>query len=120
MIGDQLEDVLQGLRDEGVDATVAEDSLGSFGLDTSADELVVRSTLAACAEEQVEARPGHVTFGSDASKLARIGKIPSIVLGPGSIRQAHADEEWVTTPDLVKASRIYAAAARNFGAAPRS
>lgn len=118
MIYDEIENVLRGLQEEGIDATVAEDSLRSVGLDTSPNELVVRSALAACASERSDASPGHVTFGSDASKLARIGGIPSVVLGPGSIRQAHSDDEWVAIMDLVTASRIYAGAARNFGAAP--
>lgn len=50
--------------------------------------------------------PIGVPFGSDASKFAAIG-IPSVILGPGSIDQAHAAVEFVDCREVVVASEVY-------------
>jgi acetylornithine deacetylase len=34
---------------------------------------------------------------------------PSIICGPGSIAQAHTDDEWVLIDQIPKAARFYAA-----------
>jgi acetylornithine deacetylase/succinyl-diaminopimelate desuccinylase family protein len=47
-----------------------------------------------------------VPFGSDASKFARAG-IPGIILGPGSIEQAHTADEYVALEDVEKAFVVY-------------
>ncbi len=33
---------------------------------------------------------------------------PSVIIGPGSLNQAHTADEWVDTAELVKAARLYA------------
>jgi acetylornithine deacetylase len=50
--------------------------------------------------------PAGVPFGSDASKLARLG-IPSIIFGPGSIDQAHAAIEYVETAQVLEAAAFF-------------
>ena len=50
-----------------------------------------------------------VPFGSDASKLSNQG-IPSLVIGPGNIDQAHASVEYVEVAEVEKACAFY----RNF------
>jgi len=50
--------------------------------------------------------PVGVPYGSDASKLSRAG-IPSIVVGPGSIDQAHTAEEWVDLGQVERAFEFY-------------
>jgi acetylornithine deacetylase len=52
---------------------------------------------------------GGVPFGSDASKLSRQG-IPSLIIGPGSIDQAHAAVEFVEIAEVERAVTFY----RNF------
>jgi acetylornithine deacetylase/succinyl-diaminopimelate desuccinylase-like protein len=47
-----------------------------------------------------------VPFGSDASKLSAVG-IPSIILGPGSIEQAHTADEFVEIEQVEKAFVAY-------------
>ena len=54
-----------------------------------------------------------VPFGSDASKLTRIG-IPAIVLGPGSIDQAHTADEYVPVDELLAAANVYEGIIRQF------
>ncbi len=55
---------------------------------------------------RVYGRPCEVPFGSDASKLSRAG-IPSIILGPGSIEQAHTVHEFVEIEQVEKAFVAY-------------
>ena len=46
-----------------------------------------------------------VNYGTDASKTARAG-IPSIVFGPGSIRQAHSADEYIEIQQVEAAAAI--------------
>ncbi len=50
--------------------------------------------------------PCGVPFGSDASKLSRVG-VPAIVFGPGSIDQAHAADEFVPVDEVLQATEFY-------------
>jgi acetylornithine deacetylase/succinyl-diaminopimelate desuccinylase len=64
---------------------------------------------------------GHVpstigmTYTTDARFVRNQGHIPAIVLGPGSIAQAHGIDEWVEISQLVDATAIYAEIYRSFG-----
>ena len=49
---------------------------------------------------------GGVTYGTDASTLAEVG-IPSVVLGPGHIAQAHTSDEWLELAQLERAVEVY-------------
>jgi acetylornithine deacetylase len=53
-----------------------------------------------------DAAPIGVPFCSDASKFGAIG-IPSMILGPGSIDQAHAAVEFVDCQQVVAAAEVY-------------
>ncbi len=46
-----------------------------------------------------------VPYGTDAPCFSSLG-IPTVVFGPGSIRQAHTDEEWVPLDEVRQASEI--------------
>lgn len=55
----------------------------------------------------VGARKIHgVPYGTHASRFAQAG-IPSVVLGPGDIAQAHTKDEWIEASQLDQASDIY-------------
>ena len=54
-----------------------------------------------------------VSYGTDASKLARAG-IPSVVFGPGSIRQAHSADEWIELRQVEEAATILVRTIRAF------
>jgi len=60
---------------------------------------VVRATGSAC--ELV-----GVPYGTDAPAIAACG-IPTIVFGPGSIDQAHTDDEWLDLEELSRAVEIF-------------
>jgi acetylornithine deacetylase/succinyl-diaminopimelate desuccinylase family protein len=44
----------------------------------------------------------------DMSYLVNEAGVPSIILGPGGLEQAHAVDEWVSVAELVAAAKIYA------------
>jgi len=46
-----------------------------------------------------------VPYGTNASRYAAAG-VPSVVFGPGSIRQAHTKDEWVPVDELRQAANI--------------
>jgi acetylornithine deacetylase len=54
--------------------------------------------------------------GTDASKFARAG-VPAVVLGPGSLDQAHTDDEWIELDEIARAAEIYVELCRELTAA---
>ena len=55
-----------------------------------------------------------VPYGTDAGPLAAAG-IPSIVLGPGDIAQAHTEDEWIEIEQLERAVDVYEGLAHDLG-----
>lgn len=47
-----------------------------------------------------------VAYGTNASRIAETG-VPAVVFGPGSIAQAHTDEEWIDLNELEQAAEVY-------------
>ncbi|MEO6787186.1 MAG: M20 family metallopeptidase [Chthoniobacteraceae bacterium] len=78
-------------------------------LETAADSAPAKLASAVLTEMGLDGTPGGVPFGSDASKLSRQG-IPSLIIGPGSIDQAHAAVEFVEVAEVARALTFY----RNF------
>ena len=75
-----------------------EEILDYPALDTEADAPIV--TLA----KSLAGRNDHakVAFGTEASLFASMADIPSVVIGPGSIAQAHTPDEFVEMAELEK------------------
>ncbi len=82
-------------------------------LETPADSAPAQLASAVLAEMGLEATPGGVPFGSDASKLSRAG-IPSLIVGPGCIDQAHAADEFVDITEVERAVTFYHEFIRRF------
>jgi acetylornithine deacetylase/succinyl-diaminopimelate desuccinylase-like protein len=82
-------------------------------METATDAHIVQVVSAVLDRMNLDAQPAGVPFGSDASKLSRIG-IPSIVFGPGSIDQAHTADEFVAIDAVITATQIYKEIIRNF------
>ena len=89
-----------------LDAYMEPPMLVDHPLETSAEAAPARLASAMLAEMGLDATPCGVPFGSDASKLSRQG-IPSIVIGPGSIDQAHAAVEYVEIDEVERAVEFY-------------
>ena len=47
---------------------------------------------------------GKVSFGTEASLFVSIADIPTVVIGPGSIEQAHKPDEFVEIAELAKSA----------------
>ncbi|PYI50879.1 M20 family metallopeptidase [Paenibacillus flagellatus] len=102
------------LAPEGVKLTV-ERLLLDWALDTPHDAAIVRAAQAAAAAIGLDDNLRGVTYGCDASKLQELKGIPSIVYGPGSIAQAHTNDEWVPVSDVERAAEFYWRLAQTFG-----
>lgn len=102
----QLIDTLKA-QHSGFDAYMEDPPLlVDEALDTPPDAGVVRIAQQVLAASGLNADILGVPFGSDASKLSRIG-IPTIVFGPGCIDQAHAADEYVEIDQVRTAQRFY-------------
>jgi acetylornithine deacetylase/succinyl-diaminopimelate desuccinylase-like protein len=83
---------------------------------TDAAEAAGDSAIAAVCREAVRAETGSeppdhgVTGITDARFYINDAKIPTVILGPGSLSVAHTANEWVELADLVTAARVYARA----------
>jgi acetylornithine deacetylase len=71
---------------------------GFPGLDTAPDAKIV--TLA----KRMAGRNDHakVAFGAEAGLFDEIAGIPSVIVGPGAIAQAHQSDEWIAISELEK------------------
>ena len=81
---------------------------------TDAAEAASDTRIADLARSAVEAergvRPSDVGFSgiTDARFYINDARIPTVILGPGSLAVAHTADEWVGVGDLVTAARAYA------------
>jgi succinyl-diaminopimelate desuccinylase len=81
---------------------------------TDAAEASPDSPIAAVARAAVEAETGvgpedvGFTGITDARFYINDARIPTVILGPGSLTVAHTANEWVAVADLVTAARVYA------------
>lgn len=55
---------------------------------------------------QAEPTIRGMPYGSDMHLLVREGQIPTVLFGPGDVRQAHAPDEFITIQELHDATRI--------------
>jgi acetylornithine deacetylase len=55
-----------------------------------------------------------VPYGSDMGKLVPVGKIPTVVYGPGDVRIAHRPDEFVPIDELVQCTQALALAALRY------
>lgn len=71
-------------------------------------------TLAQAAVQQAGGAGGlyAIPFCSNASAISQAG-VPTIILGPGNIEQAHTRDEWVSIPELEQAASVYALLVKN-------
>ena len=103
-----IDQLLESLADDGIEARRGYTPLDMGPLDTPADHPLVGALQTA--RQSILGDPGvpiGVPYGTDASWYAPAG-IPCVIFGPGSIDQAHSDEEWVEIEDTALAAEIIA------------
>jgi len=89
-----------------IDVVMEAPMIEDIPLETPAASRVVEVASSVLKDLGRNAAPEGVPYGSDASKLSRAG-IPSIVIGPGSIDQAHAAVEFVECGQVELAEEFY-------------
>ena len=99
--------------DPDLDVILEEPFLLDEAMETSVDSRIVQIGVAACQTILGKTTTSGVPYGTDASKFTAVG-IPAIVLGPGSIDQAHAAVEWVECRQVLQAVDIYQQIMMNF------
>ena len=97
LVRSQIETILAREGLSGVD--IASCELGKPPLETAEDHPAVRSCQNALASVGLATDPSFGTFGTDAGVFSSVG-IPSVVLGPGSIEQAHTAREHVPIAEI--------------------
>lgn len=97
----EIDQVLVDLAAAGVRAEREEPLVALPGLETAADHPLV------VAAERVASTAVGVTYGTDACYLNGYGGLPCIVLGPGSIDQAHTVDEWIELDQVHAAVELY-------------
>jgi len=75
-------------------------------LNDSSETRIAKVASAACAEVARTGAFTAVPYGTDCSQLNAVG-IPCVVVGPGSIDQAHTIDEFVELDQVHKAVEIY-------------
>ena len=102
--------LLDGLMQQhaGMEAVMHPPMLTDVPLETGPNSLAVQRMVQVLENLQLDATLTGVPFCSDASKFGALG-IPSIILGPGSIDQAHAAVEFVDCGQVQQAVEIYRA-----------
>ncbi len=108
-VWNEFEGLLANLRghDSELEVEMEPPMLEDYPLETEPSERIVQVVSKISQELMGHSRIMGVPYGSDASKLARAG-IPSIILGPGSIDQAHAADEYVELDQVALAAEFYA------------
>lgn len=99
-------------RVPGLDARL-EAGLSRPGTEVPIDSALVQGLLRASAAEGIPARVEGMTAWVDAAYLNQAG-IPAVCFGPGSIAQAHTEDEWVEAEDVARCARVLARFAQDF------
>jgi len=103
-----IENVLNGLRETEPELAVKQDEPFMIDppLDPAGGEAFAGLVCEVLSELNLPAEPEGVGYGTDGSTLAIAG-IPTVVLGPGDIAQAHTCDEWIDVKELRLGVDVY-------------
>ncbi|MDZ4820615.1 MAG: ArgE/DapE family deacylase [Planctomycetota bacterium] len=101
-----IADVRQRLSQLEISLSHSDFQVNVPGIQTSPDAPLVQSAVQICSSILGRnVQPAGVPYGSDACYLP--AATPTIVLGPGSIDQAHAVDEYVELEQVMAATEVY-------------
>ncbi|MGI5963752.1 MAG: M20 family metallopeptidase [Lawsonibacter sp.] len=105
----ELEESLKELLAEHpeYDIEIEDPFVTDFAMEVAEDSPIVKTAAEVCDKLLGEHVIEGGYFSCDASKFTKVG-IPAIVMGPGSILQAHTNDEFIAISDLVKAAEVFA------------
>jgi acetylornithine deacetylase len=89
-----------------LDIDISDPTTETIPMDTNINEKVVKTSMESCKKIIGKSKMKGVCFGCDASSFTGAG-IPSIVLGPGNILQAHTENEFLYLKEVCQAAEIY-------------
>lgn len=104
------ETILNGLKSVVLELRKKDPEFGAeVVLDYSYGALLIPAghEVVRLAEEASGSQASMAPYGTEAPLYTAIG-IPTVVLGPGSVRQAHVYDEYVTIEQLLSARTVYA------------
>lgn len=115
----QLKARLESLETEipGLRLQVEEPFLMDYSMEVPADHPFVLSFANIAKQYEANSSIIGAPYGSDASKLTRIG-VPTVVFGPGDVAQAHTHNEWVDLEQVAEAAAILIHTAMHFDSKP--
>ncbi|MFP4647054.1 MAG: M20 family metallopeptidase [Candidatus Acetothermia bacterium] len=109
----EVEQILDDLSDDLPEFKFSMEQMEEVGnfthtpLDTDPDHPLVKTCQAILEDLGRDITVSGVTYWSDAALLSDGADIPSVVLGPGSIDQAHGPQEYVNIEQLSEAVKVY-------------
>jgi len=93
-------------KNKTLDIDISDPTVETIPIDTDINEKIVKISMKSCDKIIGKSKMKGVNFSCDASSFTGAG-IPSIVLGPGNILQAHTEDEFVDLEEVCHASEIY-------------
>ncbi len=110
----EFQSILEDLRKEVPDLNASvKATLVRSATEVEAISPLVESLMLACKNELVEVEVHGMTAWVEASLLNEAG-IPAVCFGPGSIGQAHSDDEWIDLQEIEQCASILEQLARDF------
>ncbi|MBO3084733.1 M20/M25/M40 family metallo-hydrolase [Cellulomonas fengjieae] len=107
-LAEAYEAIAQICERESITVELPEPLVSLGALETPPDAVaVVAAEAAASRALGRDVSAGGVTFSTDACCFYDRPDLPSVVLGPGSIDEAHGSVEWIELDDVDTAVRIY-------------
>jgi len=93
-----------GRREPSLDATLRM-TLERPGTEVPVNSALVQGLLSASEQEGTPALVEGMTAWVDAAFLNEAG-VPSVCYGPGSIEQAHTDDEWIDVEEIITCAAV--------------
>ena len=104
----EVDELLAAARERGDDVTREDSAILLPAVETPADDPIIRASEAVISDVLGStAEAGGVPYGTDGSNISGLGGVPCVVIGPGSIDQAHTEDEWVHLAEVERAAQIY-------------
>lgn len=113
--GEAEEDILQEIRDlwgklpynkEDMSISVLPETLNRIPMETKVEEPVVGKLLQVTKKLGLHSHIYGANYWTDGAHLGAVG-IPTVVFGPGNIREAHGAIEYIQVDQLIKATEVY-------------
>jgi acetylornithine deacetylase len=116
---DEIKNLIEEIRSEDKASRSAQFKLSRLferdPLETKANEPIAHAVISSYQKVfRIKATPIGMPYWTDAAYLSKPGGVPSIVIGPGSVSEAHTAGEKVDVAQVYTAVDLYAESVREF------